>query len=171
MTANEHHIHICHIRSVEASEVERRELTVTEHGIHIRHIPCTEISEVERREIWTVKEHTAHIRHILGVKILDALYICQFRAVTEPVITARWSCVSKRSFEDHFLDFISMRRPPPRFGCFQIKRISSFGLGKAASECKRSCTFVKLGILKYRSKITIRAAVGVGVVCLAVFIV
>ena len=170
-TIHEHFPHIRHIRSVEASEVERGEsVTIPEHACHICHIPCIEISEVERREFLTSTEHDTHIRHILGVKILDALYCGQISAIPEPLITARWSCVSKRSIEDHFLDFIFMRKPP-WVRCFQIKRISYFGLGKAASECKRSCTFVKLGILKYRSKITIRAAVGVGVVCLAVFIV
>ena len=163
--------HIRHIRSVKASEVERGEsATIPEHAPHTRHIRSVEASEVERREILTSTEHGTHIRHILGVKILDALYCGQISAIKEPPTTARWSCVSKRSIEDHFLDFIFMRKPL-RVGCFHIKRISSFGLGKAASECKRSCTFVKLGILKYRSKITIHAAVGVVVVYLGVFIV
>ena len=142
-----------------------------EHIAHIRHIRCIEVAEVERGERGAVKEHTAHIRHLLGVKILNAFYCGQIRAPSEPVITARGSCTGKRSIEDHLIDLFSfvipLRIAPPL-----IKLISSFGLGSSASECKRSCAFVKLGIRMesaFRSEVAIHQVgvifvVGIGFV-------
>ena len=140
---------------------------------HIRHLRCIEVAEVERGERGAVKEHTVHIRHLLGVKILNAFYCGQIRADSEPVITARWSCIGKRSIEDHLLDFFFLVKPL-RIALPLIKLISSCGHGNSASECKRSCAFVKLGIRMesaFRSEVAIHQVgvifvVGIGfVVC------
>ena len=115
--------------------------------MHIRHLLGVEIREVERGENFAAIEHKTHIRHILGVKILDALYSGQIIAAREPTITARGSCVGKRSIEYHCLDFfLFWAIPPPWIVNSHVKVISSFGLGSSASESKRSCAFVKLGI-------------------------
>ena len=141
VAARKHTFHIRHLRCVEVGEVERFERgAVSEHIVHICHILGVEVCEIERFERPAVTEHIAHIRHVLGVKILNAFYCGQIRAVIEPHITARWSCIGKRSIENHLLDLFIYSRPTT------IKVISSFGLGRTAFECKRSCASFKLGI-------------------------
>ena len=135
--------------------------------MHIRHLLGVEIREVERGESFAFNEHITHIRHILGVKIFDALYFGQIIAAREPVITARGSCVGKRSIEDHCLDFFPLGIIPPWIVNSRVKVISSCGLGSSASESKRSCAFVKLGIrmeCAFRSEV---ASLVVGVIVVA----
>ena len=160
----EHKGHLLHALCIEIREVKRREFfTAPKHVWHIRHLFCIEVRDVERGKRIAAIEHPAHVRHILGIQILNTYNFGQIIAIIEPPITARWSCIGKRSIEDYLLDIFFLGIPP-QIVRFHIKVISSCRLYSLVAECKSSSSIVKLSISTSRSKITIRAAVGFFVV-------
>ena len=135
----------------------------------MRHIRCIELRDVERFKFYTGSKHIAHIFHVLSIQILNTFNFGQRGTLIEPPITARWSCICKRSIEDHLLDIFSLGIPA-RIVIPHIKIISSFGLDSLVAESKSFSGIIKLGISTSRSKVTSRAAVGIGVVDFATII-